>query len=42
MRDPARELPLALDAGVAGIDRSLPTAELGAAFDVAGASGCGC
>jgi len=36
MRDPARELPLALDAGVAGIDRSLPTAELGAAFDVAG------
>ena len=36
MRDPARELPLALDAGVAGIDRSLPTAELGAAFDVPG------
>jgi len=36
MRDPARELPLALDAGVAGIDRSLPAAELGAAFDVAG------
>jgi hypothetical protein len=36
MHDPARELPLALDAGVAGIDRSLPTAELGAAFDVAG------
>ena len=36
MRDPARELPLALDAGMAGIDRSLPTAELGAAFDVAG------
>ena len=42
MRDPARDLPLALDAGVAGIDRSLPTAELGAAFDVAGAGGCGC
>ncbi len=36
MRDPARELPLVLDAGVAGIDRSLPTAELGAAFEVAG------
>ena len=36
MHDPARELPLALDAGVAGIDRSLTTAELGAAFDVAG------
>jgi len=36
MRDPARELPLALDAGVAGIDRSLPAAELGAAFEVAG------
>ena len=36
MRDPVRELPLALDAGVAGIDRSLPAAELGAAFDVAG------
>ena len=36
MRDPARELPLALDAGVAGIDRSLPTAELAAAFDVPG------
>jgi len=36
MRDPARELPLALDAGVAGIDRSLPAAELGAAFGVAG------
>ena len=37
MRDPARKLPLALDAGVAGIDRSLPAGELGAAFDVAGA-----
>jgi tetratricopeptide (TPR) repeat protein len=36
MRDPARGLPLALDAGVAGIDRSVPAAELGAAFDVAG------
>jgi len=36
MHDPARELPLALDAGVSGIDRSLPAAELGAAFDVAG------
>ena len=36
MRDPGRELPLALDAGVAGIDRSLPAAELGAAFDVPG------
>jgi tetratricopeptide (TPR) repeat protein len=36
MRDPARELPLALDAGVAGIDRSLAAAELGASFDVAG------
>jgi hypothetical protein len=36
MRDPARELPLALDLGVAGIDRSLPSAELGAAFDVVG------
>ena len=42
MRDPARELPLALDVGVAGIDRSLPSAELGAAFDVAGTGGCGC
>ena len=42
MRDPARELPLALE--VAGIDRSLPAAELGASFDgggraVAGADG---
>ncbi len=36
IRDPARELPLALDAGVAGIDRSLPAAELGASFEVAG------
>jgi tetratricopeptide (TPR) repeat protein len=36
MRDPARELPLALDAGVAGIDRSLPSAEMGAAFEAAG------
>ena len=34
MRDPARELPLALE--VAGIDRSIPAAELGASFDVAG------
>ena len=41
MRDPARELPLALDAGVAGIDRSLPAAELGAAFceDLVGTGG---
>ena len=36
MSDPARGLPLAREAGVAGIDRSLPAAELGAAFDVAG------
>jgi tetratricopeptide (TPR) repeat protein len=36
MRDPARELPLALDGGVAGIDRSLPAGELGAAFDATG------
>ena len=36
MHDPARELPLALDAGVAGIDRSLPAAELGASFEVTG------
>jgi len=34
MRDPARKLPLALDRGVAGIDRSLPAADLGTAFDV--------
>ena len=34
MRDPARELPLALE--VAGIDRSIPAAELGASFEVAG------
>jgi tetratricopeptide (TPR) repeat protein len=36
MHDPAGELPLALDRGVVGIDRSLPAAELGAAFDVVG------
>jgi tetratricopeptide (TPR) repeat protein len=36
MRDPDRSLPLVLDAGVAGIDRSLPTAELDASFEVAG------
>ena len=36
MRDPDRSLPLALDAGVVGIDRSLPAAELGASFEVAG------
>jgi hypothetical protein len=36
MRDPARELPLVLDAGVAGIDRSLPVGEMGAPFEVAG------
>ena len=34
MRDPVRDLPLALD--LAGMDRSLPTAELGAAFEVTG------
>jgi hypothetical protein len=36
MRDPDRSLPLALDAGVAGIDRALASAELGASFEVAG------
>jgi tetratricopeptide (TPR) repeat protein len=36
MRDPANDLPLALDLGVAGIDRSLPAAELGAAFEAPG------
>ena len=36
MRDPVRGLALALDAGVAGIDRSLPAGELGASFEVAG------
>ena len=36
MRDPDRSLPLALDAGMAGIDRSLPAAKLGASFEVAG------
>ena len=34
MRDPARSVPLALD--VAGMDRSLPTAELAAPFESAG------
>ena len=34
MRDPAGGLPLALE--VAGMDRSVPAAELGAAFEVAG------
>ena len=34
MRDPGRALPLALE--VAGVDRSLPTAELGAPFEVTG------
>ena len=39
MRDPSREVPLALD--VAGMDRSLPTAGSGAAFEtVGGRSGC--
>jgi len=34
MRDPKRGLPLAVD--VAGIDRSLPTGELGASFEATG------